>query len=132
MTEKTDKDQRTIHSGPAQLKPAKAGRPKIKLDTNLIEDLAGIFCTNREIASIMNCSTDTLVRNYADHIKKGRDRGKSSLRRKQWEKAMDGNTTMLIWLGKNYLNQADQPIDTDNKQPLPWTDEEKIDKNTEN
>ena len=104
------------------IKPA-VGRPKIKLDTQMLEDLAAIFCTNKEIASIMNCSTDTLVRNYADHIKKGRDKGKSSLRRKQWEKAMEGNTTMLIWLGKQYLEQKDQPISNEENQPLPWKDE---------
>ena len=99
-----------------------AGRPKIKLDPLMIQNLASIFCTNREIAAMMSCSTDTLVRNYADHIKKGREQGKSSLRRRQWEKAMEGNTTMLIWLGKQYLEQKDQPIAEVDKKPLPWVD----------
>ena len=31
-----------------------------------------------------------------------------SLRRKQYTSAMDGNTTLLIWLGKNWLGQKDQ------------------------
>ena len=30
-----------------------------------------------------------------------------SLRRKQYEVAMSGNTSMLIWLGKNILGQRD-------------------------
>ena len=31
------------------------------------------------------------------------------LRRAQWEKAMDGDTRMLIFLGKQYLGQKDSP-----------------------
>jgi hypothetical protein len=30
------------------------------------------------------------------------------LRRKQLEKAMGGDSTMLIWLGKNMLGQSDK------------------------
>jgi hypothetical protein len=30
---------------------------------------------------------------------------------------------MLIWLGKNMLNQSDNPIDSDSNQPLPWQDD---------
>lgn len=31
------------------------------------------------------------------------------LRRKQFEMAMDGDVRMLIWLGKQYLGQKDNP-----------------------
>ena len=31
------------------------------------------------------------------------------LRKAQWEKAMDGDTRMLIFLGKQYLGQKDSP-----------------------
>ncbi len=31
-----------------------------------------------------------------------------SLRRKQWRAAEEGNTTMLVWLGKQYLGQKDK------------------------
>lgn len=61
-----------------------------------------------EIGSIVECSVDTLERNFADVIKKGRERGKSSLRRKQFEMAMNGNVTMLIWLGKQHLGQTEK------------------------
>ena len=33
-----------------------------------------------------------------------------SLRRKQWELAQSGNSTMQVWLGKNILKQSDNPI----------------------
>lgn len=83
-------------------------RPKIKLDYELIEKLAGIMCTQEEIASFLGCSVDTLQRDetFCGIYKKGLNNGKMSLRRKQWKLA-DKNPTMAIWLGKQYLNQKD-------------------------
>jgi len=97
------------------------GRPKKELDTNLIENLASIFCTNQEIATIVGCHPDTLADNFSEYLKKGRDKGKMSLRRMQWEKAQSGNTTMLIWLGKQMLGQRDKIETSENNQPLPWS-----------
>ena len=34
---------------------------------------------------------------------------KLALRKAQWEKAMEGDTKMLIFLGKQYLGQKDIP-----------------------
>ncbi len=83
--------------------------PTIKhnLDERQIKELAEMQCTMTEIAAVMGCSVDTLERRYADVIKEGRDRGKSSLRRMQYKKALEGNPTMLIWLGKHYLDQKE-------------------------
>jgi hypothetical protein len=44
-----------------------------------------------------------------------------SLRRMQWEKAQTGNTTMLIWLGKQMLGQKDRLETSEEAQPLPWS-----------
>lgn len=82
-------------------------RPIKQLDEKLIKDLAEIQCTMGEIASICGCSVDTLENRYSDVIKEGRDKGKSSLRRMQYKKALEGNPTMLIWLGKHYLDQKE-------------------------
>ena len=38
---------------------------------------------------------------------------KLQLRLAQWEKAMDGDTKMLIFLGKQYLGQKDTPHEND-------------------
>ena len=84
------------------------GRPLKQIDEGLVQELARIACTNEEIAAICECSTDTLTRRFAEVIKTGREHAKASLRRKQWGKAMEGNVTMLIWLGKQLLGQADQ------------------------
>jgi hypothetical protein len=89
-------------------KPKKAGRPKLEIDGDLVEKLAGIGCPNKEIAAIVGCSVDTLDRHFADVIAKGRENGKTRLRKKQIEVALAGNVTMLIFLGKNMLGQADK------------------------
>lgn len=59
------------------------------------------------MAAVLGCSVDTLERNYAEAIKEGREHGKSSLKRKQYEVAMSGNVSMLIWLGKVVIGQID-------------------------
>ena len=46
---------------------------------------------------------------FSEYFKQKAASGKMSLRRKQYTTAMDGNTTMLVWLGKNWLGQMDQP-----------------------
>src|SRR3990167_1339601 len=83
------------------------GRPKLVIDETLVEKLASIHCTMEEIASVVGCSVDTLENRFSDIIKVAKDKGKSSLRRYQWEGAQKGNPAMLIWLGKQLLAQKD-------------------------
>lgn len=84
------------------------GRPLKKVDGDMVQRLAGIGCINEEIATLVGCSTDTLVRRFADRLETGRARLKRSLRRKQVELARKGNVAILIWLGKNMLGQKDR------------------------
>ena len=86
-------------------------RPKLEIDADQVKKLAAIQCTMTEIACVMGCSVDTLERRFADTIKEGREQGKMSLRRKQYEVAMGGHVSMLIWLGKQHLNQSDAPAE---------------------
>jgi len=83
-------------------------RPELEIDADMVEKLASIGCTTKEIASVCECSTDTLERRFAANIAKGKERGKTSLRKKQYEVAMTGNVTMLIWLGKQMLDQKEK------------------------
>ena len=87
-----------------------AGRPRkpVAFDPSQVEKLARIGCTGDEIASVLRVSRDTLDRNYAEVLKRGRDSLRVSLRRKQVQQAMKGDRTMLIWLGKQLLGQRDQ------------------------
>ncbi|MCF6270986.1 MAG: hypothetical protein L3J41_14835 [Melioribacteraceae bacterium] len=92
-------------------------RPKKEVDINLIEELAGLNCSFEEISHIMGVSVRTLHRSYGTVIKKGVETAKTSLKRKQFEVAMKGNPTMLIWLGKIILGQKDK-IETEGKSEL--------------
>ena len=95
---------------------AKVGRPKKKIDYELAEKLASIMCTQEEIATMFDCDVRTLQRDeeFCRVFKKGKDKGKISLRRMQFKKAEKGSDSMLIWLGKQVLNQRDV-IETNNE-----------------
>ena len=86
------------------------GRPPFEIDYEAVEKLANLQCTQEEIASYLGCSVDTLTRNekFCGIYKAGLDRGRMSLRRHQWKALEEGNTTMLVWLGKQYLGQRDK------------------------
>jgi hypothetical protein len=96
----------------------KVGRPRIQIDWKKFDDLCADQCTLREIASAFDCSEDTIERavkrtykvNFAEYFSLKRCRGFISLRRKQMELALSGDKTMLIWLGKQYLGQAEKQI----------------------
>lgn len=83
----------------------KAGRPKLDLNKDQIKQLAGIGCTMKEIAQIMNCSVDTLENNYSDAIIAGREIGKMSVRRMMWDHGKKGNTVALKYLVHNVLKE---------------------------
>lgn len=83
-------------------------RPRKDVDIKMLEGLAKIGCTDEEMATLLGVSSDTLVRRFADHIKRGRAEMKMSLRRLQIKLAEGGNATMAIWLGKQNLGQKDK------------------------
>lgn len=86
------------------------GRPKFEIDYEQVKKLAALQCTQEEIASYLEGCVRTLQRDeeFCRIYKNGMDVGRMSLRRKQWKAAEDGNTTMLVWLGKQYLRQSDK------------------------
>lgn len=90
------------------------GRPRKVIDYNLVEKLASIMCTQEEIASMLECSVDTLLRSekFCELYKKGRETGKMSLRRMQWKLA-EKNSAVAIWLGKQYLKQREPDMTFD-------------------
>lgn len=87
------------------------GRYKIAIDWKLVEGLARIQCTQEEIAAALDIGLNTLKcrKEFRAIYKKGQDEGRKSLRRMQYDAAAKGNVGMLIWLGKQYLGQTDQP-----------------------
>ena len=96
------------------------GRPKKEIDKKIFENLCGLQCTLEEIAGVFDCSVDTIERwckreygeTFAEVYKKHSAKGKTSLRRIQFKLA-EKSAAMAIFLGKNYLGQKDNIIETD-------------------
>jgi IS30 family transposase len=92
------------------------GRHLIQIDWIAFDKLCGIQATLEEIASWFDCSDTTIERavkrekkqGFEDYYAQKAGKGKISLRRKQWELAMKGDKTMLVWLGKQYLGQNER------------------------
>lgn len=121
--------------------PRKNGRPvgSTKLQPteetiNQIKGLARIQCTMREAAAVLGVHPETFSAFLDAHEnariawEDGKENGKAALRRLQYKQAENGNATMQIWLGKQWLEQADKaenanthsgpggkPIETNNK-----------------
>ena len=60
-----------------------------------------------------------MQRRYADLVADNKNKGKASLRKKMWEKALKGNEKLLIWLSKNELNMRDKIETQSIVEPLP-------------
>ena len=100
----------------------KVGRPEIPIDKKTFEKLCMLQCTKKEIADFFDCSDDTITNwclknyvdedgnpmNFSDTYEKKSAGGKISLRRMQWKSAENGNVSMQIFLGKQYLGQKDE------------------------
>lgn len=92
------------------------GRPRNVLTEEalaLITKLATVMTTQSEIASCLNTTIEILNnefnrQSFLEAIKKGNEIGKSSLRNAQFTYALKGNSTLLVWLGKQYLGQTDK------------------------
>lgn len=92
------------------------------IDRDLVYRLACIQCTPEEIAEVVGCSAASLKKRFGSLLDKGKQTGAQSLRRAMWEKAINGDTRMAIFLSKQYLGMKDAPEDTNSNTPLPWED----------
>ncbi len=98
--------------------------PISEKEFGIFEGLCHIQCTLDEIASCFSTSRDIIIKRVEEYYnqdfstifaqkKKG---GIMALRRAQWNKATkENNTTMQIFLGKQYLGQSDQGIIDDSE-----------------
>ncbi len=91
--------------------PRPKGQPKKILDEAILLKMAAEDCTVSEIASELDCHRDTIYANYSDILKKGREQGNCSLKRKLFELAMTGCVPLLIWLSKQRLGYRDKQPD---------------------
>jgi hypothetical protein len=94
------------------------GPPKKEIDWQVFEDACHIFCTQNEMEGLLHISKDTLLlrvrekygEDYPVVYKRFSAGGRQSLRRSQFKLAKK-NAAMAIFLGKNYLDQRDNPVE---------------------
>jgi hypothetical protein len=93
-------------------------RPLKEISWDDFDKLCAIQCTGEEIAAFFEIDYDTLNsickrergKGFSDCFAQKRQSGKISLRRRQFQSALEGNPSMMIWLGKNWLGQQDQQV----------------------
>ncbi len=91
------------------------GARELPLDFDQIDRLLEAGCLGTEVAAACGCHPETLYDRvakeygmpYTDYAYKMRAKGDSCLRSAQHEKAMTKDNTMLIWLGKQRLDQRE-------------------------
>ena len=99
------------------------GRDKTVVPPEQVQELAELGCTDRDIANFFGVAENTLRYNFSDYLTKGREELKISLRRSMLKTAHSGNAAVLIFLAKNMLGMSDSPLNSEDKKPLPWSDE---------
>jgi len=92
------------------------GRKKKFIDWNLVEKLLTTGCSGMEIAAHIGIHFETLYErcskdkgmSFSELAQEKKRKGVSLLRAKQFDLAMKGDRTMLVWLGKNRMGQAEK------------------------
>ena len=93
------------------------GRSQITINWDEVDKYLIAGCNGQEIADILGICNDTLFNrckevhnmSFSDYSAKKRQKGNALLNMKQFQIAMNGNVSMLIWLGKQRLCQSEQP-----------------------
>lgn len=91
--------------------------PQIEIDWDEVDKKLVGGSNGVQIASSMGFSLDTLYDRvktekgltFSNYAAKKRAKGDLNLHMIQYAKAMQGNVTMLIWLGKQRLGQKEHP-----------------------
>ncbi len=92
-------------------------RPRKEIDQEEFEKLCALQCTQEEICAWFDVTDKTLTgwckrtynKSFSEIFAIKRERGKVSLRRRQFKLA-ERSAAMAIFLGKNYLNQSDKVV----------------------
>ena len=97
------------------------GRPRKELEDIQFDgwdqlDALVVWSTGEYCAERIGIDYDTLVSrikertglSFSDYKEQKKEAMRVNLRKKQYDVAMAGNVSMLIWLGKNELGQSDK------------------------
>lgn len=110
------------NEGEGVIKGRIVGRDKKVIPPREVQKLASMGCKDTEISDFFGVDPNTLRYNFKTELLMGRENLKQKLRQKQIEVALNGNVTMLIFLGKNLLGQSDSPMSSEHSDVLPWSD----------
>jgi len=114
------------------------GRPKAIIDWKQVDRLLEAGCTGTQVAARIGIHPDTLYiacrdthnLTFSAYAEEKRASGDSILQQAQFQQAVKGNVTMLIWLGKQRLGQRDKSdveINATFKKAQDLTDDELAD-----
>jgi hypothetical protein len=90
------------------------GRKKIDIDIKEVERLAGLGLNNEEIALALGISDTTLYRRKADTesferaIARGKAKTKKDIGNRVYEKAMEGDSSMLKWFEQSRYGYSEK------------------------
>ena len=115
--------RKTPRTGTKEVEGRIVGRDKKVIPPEEVYKLAQIGCKDFEIADWFGIDNNSLRYNFSVELLKGREFLKQSLRRAMIANAIKGNAAVQIFLAKNYLSMSDNPLNTEDNQPLPWTEE---------
>lgn len=86
-----------------------------------VYELACLGVTHQEIANFFDVTVDSIRRNFASELQKGKEMQKIKLRRAMFKNACDNmQPAVQIFLAKNVLGMTDSPVDSEANAPLPW------------
>lgn len=101
-------------------------RPEKKIDWELVDNLLRADCDGTQIAEFFCMHPNTLYRrveeqysmSFSDYQQAKKMEGNAMLLDKQFEVAMTGDRTMMIWLGKQRLGQKEKFDHTSNNKDI--------------
>ena len=97
-------------------KKSNAGRKKVVIDWERVDKSLRAGSNGVQVAAMLGIHFDTLSNHckeehktdFSDYLRQKREKGNNLLKAMQYRLAMDGDRGMLIWLGKNRLDQSDK------------------------
>ena len=90
-----------------------------------VYELTSIGVSHQEIANFFDVTVDSIRRNFASELQKGKEAMKIRLRKAMFRNACELNSAAVqIFLSKNILGMSDSPVDSEANSPLPWREDD--------
>ncbi len=97
-------------------KKSKAGRKKINIDWDKVDNYLMSGSNGVQVSAMLGIHYNTLVNkckeekncDFSEYLQQKKEKGNNLLKAMQYKLAMNGDRGMLIWLGKNRLDQSDK------------------------